>query len=226
MGKRKAKAMQPKKNKLPKLDKEFDCPFCSHPRAVAVKMDRGRNIGTLGCRICGTSYEKRINRLDEPIDIYGAWIDACVTANTQAAEQAQKKMGSTLEGEESVLESGVPVPSRKPRASREERPGVDSGDDLEFRRSPEASADEEGEASEEDVPRNSEEKRTGGARLKRLRKREESSEDEGSDHVSGRDTDSAGQEDALRVLKTLREQQRNEEDAGSGRDEALFEDDE
>lgn len=98
MGKRKAKLLQPKKTKLPKLDKEFECPFCSHLRSVLVKMDRGRGVASLSCRICGASFDKRINRLDEAVDVYGAWIDACVAANTHAAEQAKKRMASLIGG--------------------------------------------------------------------------------------------------------------------------------
>lgn len=200
-------------------------------------MDRGRNIGSLGCRICGTSYEKRINRLDEPIDIYGAWIDACVTANTQAAEQAQRKMASNEE-DGRFDSSAVPsrgfvsrVPSRVGRG--EDRSGPASGDERDFRRrSPADEEDDEGDEgdeSDEDARRTSEfveNRASGGARLKRLRVgrgRDESSEDD-SDEPRGNDAEAS--RDAMGVLKKLREQQKKEEDAESGRDEALFEDDE
>lgn len=38
MGKRKSTAMKPKTSRVPKLDKEFDCPFCSHSKAVRVEL--------------------------------------------------------------------------------------------------------------------------------------------------------------------------------------------
>ncbi|PFH35454.1 putative transcription elongation factor 1 [Besnoitia besnoiti] len=259
MGKRKSKALQTKKSKLPKLDKEFECPFCSHPRAVAVKMDRGRNIGTLACRICGTSYEKRINRLDEPIDIFGAWIDACVKANTQAAEQARRKVGSSAEGEvggfdgDGASSAGLPfrggLAGARPRAGgstgeERRRLGIDAQEAARRRSSAVAEASDGDDEEEEDADSDEDLQRTSasvssrgaasgsGARLKRLRG------GRGTDDESSEYEDSATKErfyhrgdsaapDAMRVLRRLREQQKEEEEeADSGRDGALFEDDE
>ncbi|PHJ18684.1 transcription elongation factor 1 [Cystoisospora suis] len=198
MGKRKAKA-PPKTRKMPKLDKEFECPFCSHPRSVGVKMDRGRGVGALTCRICGATYEKRINRLDEPIDIYGAWIDACVSANAQAAEQARRKISSL--GADPLGHSGgspqIDAESSEPRFGRDGGPGSlrrplhSSRDDIRSsiskkrmrderestRKSVETGDedsqdeldDEAGEAYSEDETRKRAEAPPSGSRLKRLR---------------------------------------------------------
>ncbi|XP_026189702.1 uncharacterized protein LOC34619202 [Cyclospora cayetanensis] len=79
MGKRKSTSIKPKPNRIPKLDKEFNCPFCNSSTAVKVEL-------------------RAVSRLEEGIDVYGDWIDACVAANAAAAKEAQLKLerGSQL----------------------------------------------------------------------------------------------------------------------------------
>eukprot|EP00941_MAST-03F_sp_MAST-3F-sp1_P004507 g4507.t1 len=74
MGRRK-KAAKPKPKKRPVVAKVFKCPLCSHARSVECKLDSSTSIGNLLCRICGGSYQQRIDYLTEPIDLYSSWID-------------------------------------------------------------------------------------------------------------------------------------------------------
>merc|ERR1712194_915456 len=75
MGKRRKAAAKPAAKK-PKLDTEFDCPYCGNNKCVEVKMNRPDQLGELKCRVCGTSYQTRVNYLNEPVDVYAEWIDA------------------------------------------------------------------------------------------------------------------------------------------------------
>ncbi|KAK0526392.1 hypothetical protein OC834_004074 [Tilletia horrida] len=85
MGKRKsAKKPGSNKKKLEPLQTNFNCLFCNGVKAILCKMDRGEGVGALSCKLCGTKWSSPINQLDEPIDIYSMWIDACEEA---AAEQ-------------------------------------------------------------------------------------------------------------------------------------------
>lgn len=81
MGKRKRATKPPPKKKTPKLDKIFDCPFCGHEQTVDVAIERDINVGKIECRICGVKFSTLINRLEEEIDVYSKWIDACEDAN-------------------------------------------------------------------------------------------------------------------------------------------------
>merc|ERR1712194_39797 len=75
MGKRRKAAAKPAAKK-PKLDTEFDCPYCGNNKCVEVKMNRPDQLGELKCRVCGVSYQTRVNYLNEPVDVYAEWIDA------------------------------------------------------------------------------------------------------------------------------------------------------
>ena len=59
----------------PKLDKAFNCPYCSHQKSVEVKIDRKGAIGSLACRVCNVDYQVRIQALDQAVDVYADWID-------------------------------------------------------------------------------------------------------------------------------------------------------
>ena len=74
MGKRKSSKVKVSKGPPPKVEKVFDCPFCSHSKTIEVKMyfikfinpcfsQRPIGKATLRCRICKVDYEKKINRL-------------------------------------------------------------------------------------------------------------------------------------------------------------------
>lgn len=81
MGKRKRATKPPPKKKAPKLDTIFDCPYCGHEKTVDCVIDKSTSIGKVKCRICGVSHESVINKLEEAIDVYANWIDACEAAN-------------------------------------------------------------------------------------------------------------------------------------------------
>ena len=59
----------------PKLDKAFNCPYCSHQKAVEVKIDRRGAVANLACRVCSVDYQMRVQPLDHPVDVYAEWID-------------------------------------------------------------------------------------------------------------------------------------------------------
>ncbi len=40
-------------------------------------MDREKEVGQVKCTLCHANYTIKINQLDEPIDVYHAWIDEC-----------------------------------------------------------------------------------------------------------------------------------------------------
>jgi transcription elongation factor Elf1 len=76
MGKRKSK-MKIMKAPPPKVDRVFDCPFCSHAKTVEVKMQRPQRKATLRCRICKETYEFTITKLMLEVDVFCRWIDEC-----------------------------------------------------------------------------------------------------------------------------------------------------
>ena len=52
------------------------CPYCAHDGSVEAKLDRQAETGSVTCRVCGESFQARITTLDDPVDVYTAWIDA------------------------------------------------------------------------------------------------------------------------------------------------------
>lgn len=199
-------------------------------------------MGALTCRICGATYEKRINRLDEPIDIYGAWIDACVSANAQAAEQARRKIsslgtdtgGSSHSGGSPQLEAEtsdtrfIRDGGRRPFNSSREDIRTGSGKKrLRIERdttrksietgdedSQEELDEDAGEAYSEDDTRKRTVAQPTGSRLKRLRMAGDRDEEssEEEDVESVGATGATTSKDAVEVLEKLRQEQRDEED--------------
>ncbi|KAI9031694.1 transcription elongation factor 1, partial [Phycomyces nitens] len=55
------------------LDVQFNCLFCNHEKSVDVKLDQANKVGHLTCKVCDMNWQL----LDEPVDVYSAWIDAC-----------------------------------------------------------------------------------------------------------------------------------------------------
>ncbi|KAL8447747.1 hypothetical protein Emag_004208 [Eimeria magna] len=249
MGKRKSTAMKPKPNKVPKLDKEFDCPFCSHSKAVKVELDRVRGIGALSCRVCGAVYNRAITRLDEGIDVYGDWIDACVSANAEAAKEAQQKLEKTPPAASSqgggasfrgpppgAAESASDGESEDRGKARRERFALAQGSRLGLKKpNRETVSDADGSSSEEaDEPPpkgGGPTERSEGApsrkRLKVDRNRDDeeaaSGESEGSE--TEKQTQNAGDPEVGGVLDLYRKEAEGEEEADEG-DTALFHDDE
>jgi transcription elongation factor Elf1 len=74
-GKRKSKKKVVSKIKMT-VPKIFKCPFCAHDGSVEAKLDRKAETGVVECRVCGESFQSRITTLDDPVDVYTAWIDA------------------------------------------------------------------------------------------------------------------------------------------------------
>lgn len=81
MGKRKKSSRQPAKKLVQKLDTAFNCLFCNHERSVSVMMDKKNNIGSLHCKICGQTFQTRINALSQAVDVYSDWFDAVEEVN-------------------------------------------------------------------------------------------------------------------------------------------------
>lgn len=83
-GKRKSKKKVTGKVKdtVPKI---FKCPFCAHDGSVEAKLDRKAETGVVSCRVCGESFQSRITTLDDPVDVYTAWIDALEDSKTAGA---------------------------------------------------------------------------------------------------------------------------------------------
>lgn len=88
MGKRKRQSKPPPKKKTAKLDKVFDCPFCGHEQSVDCFLERDIKVGRVECRVCGAKYKSMITHLDEEIDLYHKWIDACEEASKEKTENA------------------------------------------------------------------------------------------------------------------------------------------
>ncbi len=53
-------------------------------------------MGRVRCRVCRVSYAKALNRLEEGIDVYARWIDACDEANTTSARPESSKQSANV----------------------------------------------------------------------------------------------------------------------------------
>jgi transcription elongation factor Elf1 len=77
---------------------------------VTVKLDRKEGIAQLVCKVCGQSFQSKVNRtfhttshdfrqliamrlidLTEPIDIYSEWIDAADYAEKEEERRVQRR---------------------------------------------------------------------------------------------------------------------------------------
>lgn len=112
MGKRKRQTKPPQKKKSAKLDKVFDCPFCGHEQSVDCFLERDIKVGRVECRVCGAKYKSIITHLDEEIDLYHKWIDACEEASKEKTEVVVKPDSADvideLDDEEEDDEPDVP----------------------------------------------------------------------------------------------------------------------
>lgn len=55
-----------------------------------MKMKRDDAIGDLSCRVCNVAWQCKITpQLDEPIDVYAAWVDASELAQEKAQKDAK-----------------------------------------------------------------------------------------------------------------------------------------
>ena len=112
MGKRKSRSVKIMKAPPPKVEKVFDCPFCSHSKTVEVKLQRPLKKATLSCRICRNKYEFPINRLMIEVDVFHRWIDECERINQQARLQGSApRLGFAPDAAPAEAE---PIPQRRP----------------------------------------------------------------------------------------------------------------
>eukprot|EP00501_MAST-03F_sp_TOSAG23-6_P000115 GSMAST32.ASY1.ANO1.117.1 assembled CDS len=107
MGRRR-KAKKPKKRPKLVVASVFKCPHCNHEKSVECRMDQSTSIGELACRICGSTYQARINYLSEPVDVYSEWLDELELAKEQDEESEEDTV--TVPGT-GALSDGRAVPS-------------------------------------------------------------------------------------------------------------------
>ena len=99
MGKRKKSSRGPAKRQVLKLDTKFNCLFCNHEKSVSCKLDKKNCIGSLNCKICGQSFQTRINALSQPVDVYSDWFDAVEEVNQGKASDSEEEEGSSSDYE-------------------------------------------------------------------------------------------------------------------------------
>lgn len=99
MGKRKKSSRGPAKRVTQKLDTKFNCLFCNHDQSVSCTLDKRNSIGTLSCKICGQSFQTRINSLSQPVDVYSDWFDAVEEVNAEREDANSDSEGSSSDYE-------------------------------------------------------------------------------------------------------------------------------
>lgn len=121
MGKRKKSTRTPAKKLVLKLDTKFNCLFCNHDKSVSCTLDKKNSIGSLQCKICGQSFQTRINSLSQAVDVYSDWFDA--------VEEVNSGRGSESEDEDDDSASDYESDSD---AETKKRPAVVDSDEEEF----------------------------------------------------------------------------------------------
>ncbi|CAB4252385.1 similar to Saccharomyces cerevisiae YKL160W ELF1 Transcription elongation factor that contains a conserved zinc finger domain [Maudiozyma barnettii] len=111
MGKRKKSSRGPAKKQVQKLDTKFNCLFCNHENSVSCKLDKRNSIGSLNCKICGQSFQTRINALSQPVDVYSDWFDAVEEVNQGKASDSEEDEGSSSDYESDSDEEGTSAKS-------------------------------------------------------------------------------------------------------------------
>jgi len=91
MGKRKKAAKKPQgPRKNEPLATTFACLFCNHEKSVSCKLDKKAGVGQLSCKVCGQSFQCKVNYLSAPVDVYSEWVDACdAVAKENTAEDGE-----------------------------------------------------------------------------------------------------------------------------------------
>lgn len=118
MGKRKKSSRTPAKKIVQKLDTAFNCLFCNHERSITCTLDKKNSIGSLSCKVCGQSFQTRINALSQPVDVYSDWFDAVEEVNVGKASESDDESGSDSDYE-----------SDSDAAESARRPALDSDED-------------------------------------------------------------------------------------------------
>ena len=106
MGKRKKSTRKPVKRIVQKLDTKFNCLFCNHDKSVTCTLDKKNSIGSLSCKICGQSFQTRINSLSQPVDVYSDWFDAVEEVNQGRGSDSENDDGSSSDYETDSDEEG------------------------------------------------------------------------------------------------------------------------
>lgn len=130
MGKRKKSTRTPAKKIVLKLDTKFNCLFCNHDQSVSCTLDKKNSIGSLQCKICGQSFQTRINGLSQPVDVYSDWFDAVEEVNSGRGSESED--GDDDSGSDYESDSDAPVAQPGVVDSDEE----EYGDDVAQRRGP------------------------------------------------------------------------------------------
>ncbi|CCF60120.1 hypothetical protein KAFR_0J00520 [Kazachstania africana CBS 2517] len=99
MGKRKKSSRKPVQRVVQKLDTKFNCLFCNHEKSISCTLDKKNNIGALTCKICGQSFQTRINSLSQPVDVYSDWFDAVEEVNQGRGSESEEEEGSSSDYE-------------------------------------------------------------------------------------------------------------------------------
>lgn len=96
MGRRKSRTSYHKP--LSKVAKVFECPECGEYtiRIEGLKKDRG-DIAVVICGNCGIRKEVPINKISEPVDVYGDFIDIYL-ANRKPDPSKQTKLSEIDKG--------------------------------------------------------------------------------------------------------------------------------
>ncbi|CAD7935166.1 unnamed protein product [Amoebophrya sp. A25] len=123
MGRRRRRAAVVAKAK-PKLDTQFDCPYCNSSKSVEVKMSRPESLGQLKCRVCNVSYQTRINYLNEPVDVYSEWID-------ESAER--QRLQDRKKAPPGAVPEPMPNPNRRPFAADPDELNLGEDADQEYK---------------------------------------------------------------------------------------------
>lgn len=128
MGKRKKQSKPQPKKKRGKLAKIFDCPFCGHEGTVDCNLDHDNKIGSVECRVCGAKFRSLITRLDEEVDLYHKWIDACEDASKNDKDAAAADASRSVSAADKT--AGASPDSRGPGSAKKNF--VDDLDDDDF----------------------------------------------------------------------------------------------
>ena len=130
MGKRKKSSRGPVKRQVLKLDTKFNCLFCNHENVVTCVLNKKECIGSLSCKICGQSFQTRINALSQPVDVYSDWFDAVEEVNQGKASDSEDDEGSSSDYESDS--DGEPVTGRAKPSGRAVGADEDDEDEEEY----------------------------------------------------------------------------------------------
>ncbi len=70
-----------------------------------------QKIATLSCRICGTFYQQKINKLTKEVDVYCNWIDEAEETNKQGVAGESHNLGYVSPNVEEEQEQQTTRPS-------------------------------------------------------------------------------------------------------------------